>query len=47
MNVSYHIEKEKLSALLEKLGINPQIRSEALSVSDFVVIAKELESILS
>lgn len=47
LNVSYHIEKEKLSAMLEKLGINPQIRSEALSVSDFVMIAKEVESILS
>ncbi len=46
LNVAYHIDKEILGKMLEELKINPQIRSEALSVKDFVFISEKLESII-
>ena len=46
LNAAYHIDKEVLGEMLTKLDINPQVRSEALSVDDFVKIAQEIEKLI-
>ena len=46
LNAAYHIDKEDLGEMLTKLDINPQVRSEALSVDDFVRIAQEIEKLI-
>ena len=46
LNAAYHIDKEVLGGMLTKLDINPQVRSEALSVDDFVRIAQEIEKLI-
>ena len=50
-NFSFEIieqcEKDVLAEMLVTLGINPQVRSEVLSVNDFVRIAYALENIIS
>ena len=46
LNAAYHIDKEVLGEMLTKLDINPQVRSEALSVDDFVRIAQEIEKLI-
>jgi 16S rRNA (adenine1518-N6/adenine1519-N6)-dimethyltransferase len=39
IHAKYGIEKEKIASYLEDLGLNPQIRAENLSVSDFISLS--------
>lgn len=46
INNAYHISKEKIEEILIENNYNPLVRSEALSIEDFIVLAKEIKKVL-
>ncbi len=47
INFAYNVNKSEIEEVLIKNNINPQIRSEALSISEFVDIANIFEKIVT
>ena len=46
LHTKYNLEKNRIAEILSSLDINPQIRAESLSVSDFIDLSDILYSIL-
>lgn len=42
INNAYHLSKEKIEEILVKNNYNPMVRSEALSIEDFILLASEI-----
>ena len=46
LNQGYSLPKDQIIELLINLSFDPNVRSEALDISDFVLLAKELKKIM-
>ena len=45
LNQGYNLSKEEITKVLEDLGLDPMVRSEALSIEQFTILSDTLEKI--
>ena len=46
INNAYHLPKEKIESILEENGFNLMVRSEALSIEDFILLSEKISELL-
>lgn len=46
INNAYHLPKEKIESVLEENGFNLMVRSEALSIEDFILLSEKISELL-